>query len=286
MKKYIIMLFCAIAALNISAQETTQKKYLPEQGDIAIGVDVTPVLRYVGNAFNGSTDNSLNGLSGTPFNDRMRFITPSASIMMKYMLTDEIALRTNLGLLFNNYNDRRYTVDDKDLAINPLSEKKLIDSKLTKRKGFSWSVGAEYRKGTKRIQGIFGLSALVAFQKESTSYTYGNAITSVNQIPSNAFGITDNYRPLKEWNQAGESILGLSGTVGLEWFVAPKIALGTEVSLSLYGLFGKQNYTESEGYNVSLEKVETRTDINSPGDKGFYCGTETLGGSLYMIFYF
>lgn len=286
MKKYIIMLLCAIATFNISAQEATQKKYLPEQGDIAIGVDVTPVLRYVGNAFNGSTDNSLDGLSGTPFNDRMGFITPSASIMMKYMLTDEVALRTNLGLLFNNYNDRRYVADDKELAINPLSEKKLIDSKLTKRKGFSLSVGTEYRKGSKRIQGIFGLSALVAFQKESSSYTYGNAITSVNQIPSNAFEITTSYRPLKEWSQAGETILGLSGTAGIEWFVAPKIALGTEVSLSLYGLFGKQNYTESEGYDTSLEKVVTRTDIHSPGNKGFYCGTETLGGSLYMIFYF
>lgn len=286
MKKYIIMLLCAIATLNMSAQEATPKKYLPEQGDIAIGVDVTPILRYAGNAFNGSTNNTLNGLSGTPFNSRKGFIAPAASIMMKYMLTDEIALRTNIGLLFNNYNDRRYTNNDKELAINPLSEEKVIDSKLTKRKGFSWSVGAEYRKGNKRIQGIFGLSALVAFQKESTSYTYGNAITSVNQIPSNAFGIATNERPLKEWNQAGESILGLSGTVGLEWFVAPKIALGTEVSLSLYGLFGKQDYTESESYDSSLEKVVNRTDIHSPGNNGFYCGTETLGGSLYMIFYF
>ena len=58
------------------------------------------------------------------------------------------------------------------------------------------------------------------------------------------------------------------------------------LNLSLYYIFGTQTYVESEGYNATLGKVETRTDLYAPGSNGIYFGTESLGGSLYMTFYF
>ena len=41
-----------------------------------------------------------------------------------------------------------------------------------------------------------------------------------------------------------------------------------------------------EGYNTTLGKIEERTDLSSPGDRGFHIGTESLGGALNMTFYF
>ena len=39
-------------------------------------------------------------------------------------------------------------------------------------------------------------------------------------------------------------------------------------------------------YNEALQRVEKRTDLVSPGNRGFYMATESLGGSLNFNFYF
>jgi hypothetical protein len=79
---------------------------------------------------------------------------------------------------------------------------------------------------------------------------------------------------------------GITGNVGIEWFVAPMISLGAEVNLTAYHVKGAQTYITSEGYNPALNDVVTRTDIISPGDKALVFGTDNLGGSLYLYFYF
>ena len=95
------------------AAAKTAKVYAPEQGDFAIGFDVTPVLRYVGNFFNGNTNNTAmdNGLQGSPAMDGV-FQGPVASIMAKYMLTDRMGLRANIGLLNRNTHTRLYVDND------------------------------------------------------------------------------------------------------------------------------------------------------------------------------
>lgn len=287
------MVLCVLASLDIIAQENSQKQFLPKEGDWAIGVDVLPVINFIGNSFNGTIDQKIEGLAGAPITKGSNLfdnaLMPDASIMFKYMLRDQIALKANVGMQFSNDWNRQYVQDDKAIALDPMSEEKLIDSKLTKTTGMSLSIGAEYRKGARRVQGIFGLSALAAFQNQTTSYNFGNGITSVNQRPSTAFPeayTNDGYRIIKNGNTTSDAFIGLAGSVGLEWFVAPQIAIGSEVNLSFYYLFGKQKYTESEKFETSLEQIVNHTDITSPGNRGFYCGTETLGGSLYMIFYF
>ena len=132
---------------------------------------------------------------------------------------------------------------------------------------------------------------LFAFQNDKTTYSWGNEMTTINQNPSIAFDrnnetmLGDN-RILKNNGQGSDFYTGITGSAGVEWFIAPKISLGAEVNLSLYYLFGNQTYIESEGYNTSTQKIETRTDLVSPGNRGFYIGTESLGGSLNMTFYF
>lgn len=296
MKKLIVIILsaCLFPAM-LWAEEKQQKQYLPEEGDWALGIDVVPILKYIGNAFNGTDgSNGLDHVGGTPFTSGHfgnQGLMPTVSIMGKYMLTDEWAVRANVGLMISSANDKAYSIDDKALAENPFSEAKVVDGARYDRNGMSMLLGAEYRKGSRRIQGVFGAGLLFAFQNSKETYSWGNALTEINQSPtSHSFAnmptLPSGYRALTQ-NEAGSDFyLGVTGSAGVEWFVAPKIALGAEVNLSLYYIFGTQTYVESEGYNATLGKVETRTDLYAPGSNGIYFGTESLGGSLYMTFYF
>lgn len=299
MKKIIVMLIVGIVSagvMNAQDESKPEKVYIPEQGEFAIGFDASPLVRYVGNLFNGSAGNGFTGLSGTPFTygyDYFRSdIMPDVSIMAKYMLTDEFALKANVGLLVRSSSDRSFIKDDAALLENPLSEAKVTDIQRTNRTGVSLMLGGEYRLGKKRIQGVFGAGVLFAMQNISEKYTYGNALTAVNQSPSTAISgtggvsIPSGYRLLKHANSDANFYTGLTASAGIEWFVAPKISIGAEVNISAYYLFGAEEYAVSEGYNSALAEVETRTDLISPGDSQFVFGTESLGGSLYMTFWF
>ncbi len=285
MKKVIIALL-ALAMLPAAAFAQEEKKqYTPEAGDFAIGFDAAPVLNYVGNMFNANTYNGFRALSGTP----SFAVGPTASIMGKYMLTDELALRANIGILVGSDKERGYVADQEAQLLNPFSEAKLVDTKTTRNNGASILFGVEYRKGKKRVQGVFGGGLLVAVYNKSIKYTYGNAMTTVNQRPAVSDALTGTYEGVNRMlnvRSDGNVVAGISGNAGVEWFVAPKIALGAEVNLSLYYKFGSQQYKESERYNTSSAQVEVRTDLTSPGDSGLFFGTHNLGGSLYMMFYF
>lgn len=295
MKKVIILIITGIVSAGVmSAQDGARpdRVYVPESGDFAIGFDASPLFRYVGNLFNGNTANTFTGLAGTPFTSNYDYfqsdIMPAVSIMAKYMLTDEFALRANVGLLVRSASDRYFAADDAALLDNPLSEAKVTDVLTTNRTGVSLMLGGEYRLGKRRVQGVFGFGVLFAMQNLGEKYKYGNALTSVNQNPSTGIqgSVSDGYRTLKHANSGASYYTGLTGSAGVEWFVAPKISIGAEVNLSAYYMFGSQEYTVSEGYNAALGKVETRTDILSPGDRQFVLGTESLGGALYMTFWF
>ena len=129
---------CIVPLSLAHAQEEPAKQYLPEEGDIAIGIDVAPLFRYVGNLFNGSTDNTLESLGGEPFTEDVDGfdvddIQPDVSIMGKYMLTDNWALRANIGLMIRSNTTKIYVADDAAILNNPLSEDKLIDRLIIQR---------------------------------------------------------------------------------------------------------------------------------------------------------
>lgn len=291
MKKFISLIVAGLMSfVAISAQNEGGKNYLPEKGDMAFGINVKPVLKYVGNVFNSSVDNELDYLGGEPISTKeyRNDIIPDVSVMGKYMLTENWGLRANVGMMFGTDKKRSYVADDQNAELNPFDETKLIDVKKTKKNGMSLLLGAEYRKGNNRVQGVFGMGVLFGVLSEKTTYKYANAVTSLNQNPTSAWysdWTKSPYRPLEEKTDKGV-FYGITGSAGIEWFVAPKVSLGAEVNLSLYGINEGQLYTISEGYNVASQKVEERTDLTSPGDRNFRFGTENLGGSLYMAFYF
>lgn len=298
MRKLLSLLLVAFVAIgNIAAQDVEEKVYLPEAGDWAIGFDAKPLLNFVGNVFNGSSSNTMDDFGGgeptldlNAFNSQNSsiFNSPTVSLMAKYMITDNLAFKTNVGILINNDKTAAYVRDDAAYVLDPLSEAKVADVRNQRNTGFSFLAGLEYRVGKKRVQGVFGGGLLVGFETQVTKYRYGNEMTELNQRPTTSDMMTDNpaSRPVKLYDGEPNVIAGLVGSAGVEWFVAPKIALGAEVSLCAAYTFNRQKYTVLQGYNATLKAVEERVDLTTPATAEFSLGTKNLGGSLYMAFYF
>lgn len=282
----IIMLLSAAAAFSISAQETEQKQYLPEAGDWSVGFNAKPVLYFVGNLFNNSSYISVGSIGGEatlPGNI-------GTSIMGKYMITDNFAFRANVGFSIANNNSAEYVIDDEAYFFNPLSEDKVIDYKNNRSTRVSVLAGVEYRVGKKRVQGVFGGGLLFGVSNTRTQYSYGNAMTDINPNPSTSDFYGNTYNPaarvIEEYTSRPCYHAGLVGIVGVEWFFAPKVSLGAEVSVHAAYKYNQQSYKISEEYNAAKAAIEQRTDLSQPPYGAFSFGTENLGGALNISFYF
>ncbi|MDE7073509.1 MAG: hypothetical protein K2O69_00415 [Odoribacter sp.] len=310
MKNILLLFLAGWLPLAAFAQENKEEKvaekatkqYLPQQGEWSVGVDVIPLLKYAGTIFSRK-ESELDHLSGTPFtkygklndlfDDSDKTLMPDVSIMGKYFLTDNFAVRANIGLKISSETKRYYVNDDQAEWQNTLGKEWVVDRIRTKRNGVSIMLGGEYRKGSRRVQGVFGAGVLLAFMNDKVVCRYGNELTAINQQPTTTPVESESgtpapvaSRPLKQFNKGANVYTGLTGSAGVEWFVAPKISLGAEMNLSLYYMFGKQTYLESESYNATLGRVEKHVELKSPGNRGFYMATECLGGSLSLNFYF
>ena len=277
----IIVALC-MSFVIMSAQDKEQRDFLPKAGDWAISIDAKPLLNFVGNLFNNTSDNDISSFGG---GEPTLLNGPTASIMCKYMLTDNFALKTNVGVLISNSKIAGYVSDDAASMLDPLADAKVADIRNTRTTGLSLMAGAEYRIGKKKIQGVFGGGLLIGVEEKLQKYQYGNAVTEINQTPTSYF-TTAAYRPLKNYSQTPDVFAGLVGTIGVEYFISPKIALGTEVSLCMGYSFKQQTYELSEGYNQSTKNVEERVNLISPSTSSFSMETKNLGGSLYLSFYF
>lgn len=296
--KFIILTLSA-ALINMSsyAQDIEKKEFLPKKGEYSIGINADPLFNFVGNLFNGTVSQNIGEIGGSvlaPSNNRTYF--PNVSIMGKYMITDNFAARVNIGFIINSATDATYSLDDNAAMLDPLSQAKVKDIMKESRNGGSISLGLEYRIGTKKIQGVFGGNIMYAYSSSSQAFTYGNAITPENQKPSITTkpNWNNDYVPLPGISNArstkhsatGFHSVGFVGSIGIEWFVAPKISLGAEVNLALIYTFNPSIYSEYEGYNEAAGEVQTYTNLNSPSTYEFTFGTQNIGGNISVNFYF
>ncbi len=293
MKKIFSILMVALLAIPVMASEPKEdpakrdySEWLPAKGDFSLGFGIDPLATFVGNMFNNTIDNHLNPLSGSAL------YTNQASIMGEYMVSDNLGLRANIGFNIGYNRNRTYVQDDKAVMLDPLSRAKVIDAAKYNRYGGSFALGVNYHVGKRAVQGVFGGGVLYGLNIESTTYTYGNGITEANQVPTSDYSYTTissfmpHARALKDFNGGANHFVGLYGTVGVEWFVAPKIALGANVNLNLVYEFGAQQYVEYEGWNIATSQKENFTELKSPGYDRFDFSIGNIGANLYMAFYF
>lgn len=269
--------------------------WLPAQGDMSVGFSLDPLATFAGNLFNGNLDNTLEDLAGEPLLYR-QLPNSCVSIMGTYMLTNELAVRANIGFGYSLKQNNFFVQDDAAVAFDDLSNAKVIDQMNSQILSGSFSAGIEYRLGKRLpIQGVFGAGLSYACGMATATYAYGNAITELNQNPSMHSNMPateavtkylPNARLLSVQSSDMIHMVGVYGSVGVEWFVTPKVALGANVNLGIYYELNPSETYVYEGWNTITEQVDQHTELVAPASHGFHFGTDNIGASLYMAFYF
>lgn len=266
MKRFLLSLVITISITTIaSAQEasrnigTETKKgtnILPAAGDIAIGIDASPFLKYIGNLLTESS------------NEAPEFNGKEGSLIGKYFLTDKSAIRANLTFDFGSY--KNFTEVNK---FDSQNDEKVEDTATQKNNQFILGLGYELRRGYGRLQASYGGEFLIGTVNSKQINTYGNPLSSTYQGP----------RTLE--NSNGKAFLfGLGGFVGVEYFVAPKLSIGSELGLSFTTINFKDRKIISEFWNVSKDIAETQTE-NQQKYKNAAFRTNT-SGSINLTFHF
>lgn len=254
---------------------------MPVAGEFAVGagISLSNFSGFVGDMFNNSTNNNL-GSSLYQYNPA----TWDNSISGKYMLTDNTALRMS----FYNYGEDYTNVYDvyDDRSNDP--DSMVTDTYRANDSWTSLSVGYEWRRGKSRLRGFYGVDGAIAWSGGgSEHYEYGNQMTSSNMAPTSAWG--NNTRRTLSINYSSEFMIGARGFVGVEYFVAPKISIGTEFGWGVwYGNSGTETEVE-EFYdpfaNNGEGAVVTDETIYHNG-RYFYSEIDNIGGQLYFTFFF
>ncbi len=310
MKKIVYSIMCAMLATGVAfaqdeeaaadnggdmATASSSKSggsRLPEAGDIGLGFDGSPLLRF----FSSGNDNY-----GVP---------DGGSIYVRYFLDESTAVRANLAIT------QRNTINSAEVwtgnELNGLET--ATDTYANSNGSFILGVGFEKRRGSGRVQGYYGADVQFSRSNSRAFYEYGNAMTTAqqnpvttywngNQLPSYDFVTSpDNsqgtapisnsrwYAPRERGRMIADYdasfvTVGINGIIGAEYFIAPKIAIGGEFKWG-YGFSrqGSNGVTQWE-YVDSFGNVveEERKDRTSYRQYGF---APDLSGSVILNMYF
>lgn len=283
--KFIVLTCYVAMSAGVFAQTDSTKtevpkphnSYLPEKGNFAIGADATPLLDYVGNMMNGTIGNTLN--LSTPL------------IYAKIYLTDNSALRTVLGINTTTKSDLIYVADDAARMANPLSNAQVTDLKTNNSNGYYLSLGLQKFIGEKRLRGFYGAQLFGQYNKDKATYAYGNPMTSLNPTPTASVGTysATGERKLSEVT-VNNFMAGAGGIAGFEYYVAPRLCIGGEVSLNVVYTQKLQTYQKSE--KMQSGKVVAIDKALSPGghELNFQTSSFTPGTfqhvGLYVMLHF
>ncbi len=284
MKKILGLMLVASLALPMFAADDNAD-FLPKAGDwnLQIGMDPMAIVM-------GGTWSQVGGFSAG------------------YMVSDNLGIKATLGLDIDLWNTRKYAQDDAAVAANPFSKDKIVDSRKRTSVGAIVSLGADYHVGKGKVQGVFGAGLMYGVKAiDKYEYFYNNAITELNQIPSTNLtlydGVTsvwapfpaaatgiDNGRILRQYGDAvgngRRQMVGLYLSAGIEWFVAPKLALGLNANLNIMYQFMHAYTAEYEGWSTIENKVVTWTEAEQPMENGFSLSTADAAGlKIYMSVY-
>ncbi|MEX0681041.1 MAG: hypothetical protein WD097_06630 [Balneolales bacterium] len=280
-KQLLIIVFAHLLIINSAYAQVSggadenQPVVLPEAGNIGLGFDAVPFLEYLGNIFNGSTNNSVSA----------DFPRASQQVLGKYFLTNDMALRTRLRLGQSRVTSRNRVMLDNQQIPDPDVE--VTDEWVNSFSNVQVGSGLEFRRGEGKVVGVFGGEASFMYQNSTTEYDYGNPITESNQSPSSTFGMVNNgrFERIVERKTNKQLGAGLDGFIGVEYFFAPKISIGAEFMLGFS--FNKVYRQQStfEYWDTVSGTVQTRKSI-SEGGNSMTLSTGNYGGSINLMFHF
>jgi hypothetical protein len=300
MKKISLLLILFVASLATWAQDsattTTSEEpvvlkskrginILPEAKEWALGVSANPFLTYTGSIFRTAGNNS-------PDFTYAPNLTNNIAVFGKYMVDAHTAYRVRFNASVNSTADKRSILQD-ELAPDLNYPKFTQDWRKTSSQTIVLAVGYEKRKGSSRVQGVYGGEVLLGYSNLSNTYEYGNSISQAFNQPTttnfgnNLFQFGNTFRKTEE-NFGSSLFIGARGFIGVEYFIGPKVSLGGEFGYSfVYRSTGKNDFT-SESWNSLTNSVQqTKIDSNN-GNYSSFIGTQldNLDGAINLLFYF
>ena len=251
--KKIVMILAAVAMVAVSANAQDEKWYGAKEGGFAISFNANPVLNYVGNMFNGTQNNRLEGFDGIDGNN----VFGGATITGKYFLKDNMAVDFGFGFN-NNYNVTNNYDDASDLE-----EMTSFDRNAATQ--FQLKAGLEYRlRPGKRLQPIFGGDLIYA---HTNRWTY-NEVTSGNN--------EDDYT----YYGAPTNALGLMLNAGVEYFVTPQISLGANLDFAVTKVW------RGRSVDVDPDDTDPKTSFSRISSSDTFLRTNNYGANVSLNFYF
>lgn len=296
---YSMLLFSATAAFaqgsgNYSFKSKNGHEVLPQAGEWAIGISATSFLQYFGNTLNGTlgqaapTTQYANGPSNQIFGN-----LGGVAFMGKYMVSASTAYRVRFQANYVSTVNRGYSL--KSNAINnPLLPEFVEDKQNLNTSAFLLAGGIEKRRGSGRLQGVYGAEVLLGLTNQNADYEYGNAIdANFNNPASTAFGNLlggtglAGSRPVEE-EIATRFFGGVRGFIGVEYFIAPKISLGAELGYSVgFQTQGTSRRVDETFDAGALKAVNVeRKNYGSNTLRSWGLGLDNTNAGINMMFYF
>lgn len=296
MKKTLLLVVLAACTYVATAQNTSKNGHqiTPETDDWGLAIDIDPILSYIGNMFNGTTDNSAptwNYVNNSPI----------PMTITGFMMKDEnTAYRGKVRLGFGSNKRTNFVDNDNDTINVPTS--KVEDEQKISANNILLSAGIQKMRGKHRVKGLYGAEALIGFTSGKTTYDYGNAMTIINQSPtstvesswelSEPYSSSASSRTTEDKSGTGFYI-GVRGFIGAEYFFAPKLSIAGEFGWGI-GFFSEGEGEISTQFvdNSGLTPVVREVTEKSGKSSSFTVDTDSgnpwssPSGSLRMTFYF
>jgi hypothetical protein len=260
--------------------------YLPVTDEWALGVSANPFLDYLGNFLNGTDGNNAPEFE-YPTNPASRF-----GVFGKLMKDEKTAyrLRFNLGI---GSRTNKAVVNQNELNPDPAYPAFTEDWQKVSTTSILIAPGIEKRRGSTRLQGVYGAELVIGYTSSKTTYEYGNSLSAdfPNVVNSHEFGnnnIINGTTRATEDKTSASFLVGARGFIGVEYFIAPKISLGGEFGYLLgFETLGRATRKTETWDAASVAVRNTETDVL--GNNGFSSigiGLDNLNGSINLLFYF
>ncbi len=285
MKKYILLILLALSVTGVVAQENQTTKDSnsdlngfngPTAGDFAIGVDAVPYIEFVGNMFNGTTNNTLN--------------VGQTTLYGKYYLDSKSAVRAELFI--NNIKDQNTNyVQDQSQLNNP--DAQVEDLQIINSKGFGLGLGYQMYVGDRKLRGFYGGAIAYNRNRLKHEYMWGNQMTVDNTTPIsstwvNNFGGSTSERNVY-YDQGISQTLSIGAIAGAEYFINNYVSIGAEA-----GIYMAYNWnTQADRKYETIEQGIYREKelALAPSESTYSLRTQVydasrVAGRLYILFHF
>ncbi len=280
MKKTVLLVALAFGVSSAFAQLTSKKgePYLPEAGDWAIGMDVSPIFQYMGNFF------SQNGNPNVP---GVGFVNNDLTIIGKKFNSATDASRALVRIGFTSSSNKNNVTEDLVTPpVFPNAAPVVEDKRKSSSMHIALGAGKEMRRGKTRLQGVYGADAMIWFATHKEKTEYGNSMTATNpdptstdwtyQNPDGSFLQSAQTSRTLEMKSGATFGLGVRGFIGCEYFLIPKISLGAEFGWGLgVQTRGKgTTTTELSGTNANGDTVVAEQEKETAGASRFGFDTD------------